>query len=90
MWRGTAINRDRFENFISRVGKKLHLPGNTSCSRSAPVALGFAFKDNSEGKFPVLFLKLVSNYQGPNGIMLNSEACTSYPSEAEILLKEGV
>ena len=39
---------------------------------------------------PVLFVKLIQNYGSPSGVLMNSEAYSSYPHEAEMLLMEGV
>ena len=71
------------------TGEMIFLPGNTSCSRNASVALSFAFEGVTQEKQPVLFIKLVHNYMNPYGIMMNSEAYSSYPQEAELLLVEG-
>ena len=43
----------------ANTGEEVHLPGNTSCSRSAAVALGFALSNESTEKKPVLFVKLL-------------------------------
>ena len=33
---------------------------------------------------------MIQDYNGPAGVMMNSESYSSYPSEAETLLMEGV
>lgn len=38
---------------------------------------------------PTLFVIICQNYRGINGIFMNNEAYTAYPSESEVLLSEG-
>ena len=70
------------------------LPGNTSCSHELGVALRFSFPlnwdspDNSE-MLPTLFIIAVQNQKRFFGVRLNNECYSSYPSEREVLLKEG-
>ena len=90
LWRGAAMKQEWIEPYLANVGQKVYLPGNTSCSRNASVALDFALGDDSSDKQAVLFVKLITNYFRPEGVMMNSEAYSSYPQEAEMLLKEGI
>ena len=53
------------------------------------MALNYAFGDNDADKKPVLFVKLVRNFKGFGSIVMNTEAYSSYPNEAEILIMEG-
>ena len=54
------------------------------------VALGFAFPNKpKDGHTPTLFVIACRNYLGINGITMNNEAYSAYPSEAEVLLADG-
>lgn len=67
----------------------VHIPGNASCSQSIRVGLDFAFKNLKDDFIPVLFVFSCHNYYSPNGIRMNNEAYSSYPTEREVLLREG-
>merc|ERR1719240_2567906 len=77
-------------SFEKKVGKsRVHLPGNTSCSRDPKVALGFALDNISGDKTPVLFVFAIQNYERTIGMLMNNSAFTAYPEEGEMLLMEG-
>lgn len=72
------------------VGKDyVHLPGNSSCSKSPLVGLKFAFDSKHELDIPTLFVIACQNFKRIQGMAMNNEAYSAYPSEAEVLLMEG-
>ena len=54
------------------------------------MALEYSFKDQSKDKKPVLFILLKGNQHGIGSVMMNGKAYSSYPSEGEMLLMEGM
>ena len=76
--------------YIQKIGTKVHLPGIISGSYNLNVALEFALSNISPDYLPVVFMFLMQNYKGPRGMMMNSEAYSSFPEEGEMLLMEGV
>ena len=54
------------------------------------VALDFALSNQIDQLTPTLFVLSCKNYSRFEGIVLNNEACTAYPSESEVLLSEGI
>ena len=42
-----------------------------------------------ENQIPTLFVIACQNYSGIDGMTMNNEAYTAYPSESEVLLAEG-
>ena len=42
-----------------------------------------------ENQIPTLFVIACENYSGIDGMTMNNEAYTAYPSESEVLLAEG-
>ena len=89
LWRGAQMKKEQVDAFEFKKGDWIGLRGSTSCSRNPKVALNFAFNNLEGTKVPVLFVKFIRNYEQSYGIMLNSEAYSSYPSEGEYLLQEG-
>ena len=83
------MKQDWIKDYTDNVGKEVRPAGNNSYSRNLTTALGFAFKNKAQDKKPVLFLVLHPNHYGWRSVMLNGEAYSSYPSEGEMLLKEG-
>lgn len=77
-----------FEENVAK--EEVYLPGNTSCSLKLEVALKFALDGIGPDFTPVLFVFSMQNYVDPKGIMLNNEAFSAYPEEAELLLSEGI
>lgn len=75
--------------FEKNKRKLINLSSNTSISRSMKVALKFATDNLKPDNTPVLFVFVIINYRGINGLMMNNEAFTAYPSEGELLLAEG-
>ena len=90
MFRGTPMKQEWINDYVVKKGDLVRLPGNSSYSRNLTVALKFAFKDQAQDKKPVLFLLLHRNYNGIGSVMMNGEAYSSYPSEGEMLLMEGL
>ena len=84
------MKQEWIQPYVDNVGKFVHPAGSNSYSRNLTVALDFAFKDQAQDKKPVLFLLLKGNYLGQGSVMMNGEAYSSYPSEGEMLLAEGV
>ena len=84
------MKQDWIGDYLKNVGKEVHPGGSNSYSRNLTVALNFAFKDQAQDKKPVLFLLLHRNYYGTGSVMMNGEAYSSYPSEGEMLLGEGM
>lgn len=84
------MKQEWIDPFLKNIGKEVCIPGYTSCSRVPSVALGFALQGGISDKQPVIFLNVVHNYGFTGGVMMNSEAYSSYPHEAEILLYEGI
>lgn len=84
-----------FVNTIQEEGKQkgrpvfVHIPGNASCSQDLRVALEFAILNLAPDCIPVIFVFSCQNYYSPDGIRMNNESYTSYPSEREVLLREG-
>lgn len=89
LWRGTAMKNEWIDDIATKINVSFKFKGNTSCSRSLKVALGFAFKNVREGHQPVLFVVAVTNYQGILGMSMNHEAYTAYPNEGEYLFMDG-
>ena len=54
------------------------------------VAFDFAFRNPKKDQVPVIFVFICSNYLELNGLLMNNEAWTAYPSEGEMLLMEGI
>ena len=90
LFRGTAMKQDWIGDYLKNVGNEVHPGGSNSYSRNLTTALKFAFKDQAQDKKPVLFLLLQRNHRGVGSVMMNGEAYSSYPSEGEMLLLEGV
>lgn len=64
--------------------------GNNSCSKNLLVALKFAFSENRKPyHIPTVFVIGCRNFLGIQGMTMNNEAYTAYPSEAEVLLCDG-
>ena len=79
----------RSQKFRSR---KIHMSGNSSCTRNLEIALDFAFKKSKvvdETKIPVIFVISCQNFEAYPGVRLNNKAYSAYSSEQEILLSEG-
>ena len=92
VWRGASMMPEWIQPFKQAIGSDnfVCLPGSTSTSRSPAVALKFALPENpSPGSLPVIFLTCIKNWSAIEGMMMNSEAYSSYPSEGEFLLREG-
>lgn len=90
LFRGAAMKNEWVAPYISEVGKRIMLPGNNSCSKDLTVALNFAVPKVIQDQFtPTLFVIACRNYRGFNGMVMNNEAYSSYPSESEVLLMEG-
>jgi len=90
LFRGAAMKNEWVAPYISEVGKEIMLPGNNSCSKDLTVALNFAVPKVIQDQFtPTLFVIACRNYRGFNGMVMNNEAYSSYPSESEVLLMEG-
>ena len=70
----------------------MKLPGNTSTSEDISVALNFAFPldfQQKEDHVPTLFVISVKNGIRYMGVRMNNECYSAYPSENELVLKEG-
>lgn len=67
----------------------VHMPGNASCSHDLSVALSFATREVKPDHDPILFIISCQNYFTVSGTNMNHEAYTSYPSEEELLMREG-
>lgn len=89
LWRGARMRREWIRDFLDKRNGSVKFKGFTSCSRSLRVALGFAFNDDDPDYMPVVFSIACSNYAGPLGVVMNSEAYTAYPQEGEVLFMEG-
>lgn len=83
------MQSDWIEQYESKKGYEVHLPGCFSCSKDLKVALSFAYGKRDQDKIPVLFVVTCQNYYEPKGFMMNNEAYSAYPREAEFLLMEG-
>lgn len=92
LFRGMQMKDEWIKNYESKTKppKCVRLPGSVSCSRDIHVALHFATQNLQEDKIPVVFVISNKNYVQPNGMRMNNEAYTSYPSEGEVLLQEGI
>ena len=53
------------------------------------VALAFALDQLKEGLIPTLFVISCQNYERFNGMVMDNEAYSAYPNEAEVLLTDG-
>jgi len=89
LWRGAGMQTTWIADIEKMIGVSFKFKGNTSCSRSAKVALGFAHSNLREGYKPVLFVVAITNYQGILGMAMNNEAYTAYPNEGEYLFMDG-
>ncbi len=102
LWRGPIMKSEWVlpyeQNTFNHVFKKgdnkgkplyVHLPGNQSCSQNLKVALRFAIGNRKEDYISTLFVISCQNYCSPDGFRMNNEAYTAYPSEREILLRDG-
>lgn len=88
--RGAPMKTEWTEPFVQSVGGDfVHLSSNTSWSRNPKVALDFALKTEKPDHVPVLFVMTCINYHPPDGVVMNLDAYTCYPSEDEFLLMEG-
>lgn len=92
LWRGMQMKEEWISQYEAKSNppKCVRLPGSVSCSRDLRVALEFATNKPKEDHVPVVFMILNKNYVQPNGMRMNNEAYTSYPSEGEVLLQEGI
>ena len=90
LWRGAKMKEEWIIPYIDEVGADaVYLSGSQSCSRSPFVALSFAIDEIEHDKIPVLFVISCKNYIAPEGITMDNEAYSAYPSEGEVLLCEG-
>lgn len=67
----------------------VQMSSNISCSLDLHTALHFATSNAKSNHVPTLFVISCQNFNAPDGIHLNNEAYTAYPSEGEVLLQEG-
>lgn len=89
LWRGVQFKYEWLKPYKDHKMHNVYLPGNTSCSQDVTVALNFAFNNLKKDMRPVLFAICSQNYYNRDGIRMNNEAYSSYPSEEEYLLTEG-
>jgi len=90
LFRGAPMQADWVKPYSDKVGEKINLPQSTSASKDPLVALGFAMPDwIKDNQTPTLFVIACGNYVSIDGLTMNNEAYTAYPSEAEVLLTEG-
>ena len=90
LWRGVSMKQEWIQPYLDKVGEDVRPAGCNSYSRNLTVALEFAFKGQAQDKKPVLFLLLHRNWSGNGSVMMNGKAYSSYPSEGEMLLMEGI
>ena len=90
LFRGAPMQADWVKPYFDKVGEMINLPQRTSASKDPLVALGFAMPDwIKDNQTPTLFVIAFANYDRIQGLTMNNEAYTAYPSEAEVLLTEG-
>lgn len=82
-----------FDNYKSKINKKINLSLITSTNKKLSTALEFSkcakkYKD-MPGK-SVLFVFLFKNFTGFNGVKLNKAEFSAYPYEEEFLLVGGI
>ena len=68
----------------------LNLPSMISCSFNLKTALEFAFNEIKPDHCHVLFVITLHNFKVYAGFRLNNPAYSSYPSESELLMMEGL
>ena len=95
VFRVGALSATAIHRYVVQVGVKdrnrpafIRLQGSTSTSEDYRVALKFADTTDPKKQL-VLFVICIHNYEGYNGLRMNSDCFSAHPDEREVLLMEG-